>query len=111
MKDDIYSFVKGFHSKAILLKAITSSFITLTPNVSHPINLEDFMMIGLVGSLYKIVAKLLVSRLKNVLSGLISRCQSTLVNISCLPLQILGIKVEDHVFYFMVYLLDLIRGG
>lgn len=64
LKEDIFSFVKGFHNKTILSKAITTSFITLIPNISHPINLEDSRPICLVGSLYKIVAKLLEIKAK-----------------------------------------------
>lgn len=79
MKEDIINFVKGFHSKEILSKAITSSFLTLITNIPHPINLEDYRPICLVGFLFKIVVKLLVVRLKNVLGGLISQCQSAFI--------------------------------
>lgn len=41
--------------------------------------MADFRLILLVVSLYKILAKLLASRLKTVLGGLISSCQTTFV--------------------------------
>lgn len=47
------------------------------------------MPISLVGSLYKIVEKLLASRLKNILGGLTSLCQSAVM---------LGRKILDGVF-------------
>lgn len=72
LKEDIINFVKGFHSKAVSSKVITSSFPTLIPKIPHPINLEYYRPICLVGCIYRIVAKLLVARLKNVLCGLIS---------------------------------------
>lgn len=50
--------------------------ITLIPKVSHPLNLGDFKLIFLVGSLYKIMAKLLETRLKSIIGGLISNNQS-----------------------------------
>lgn len=79
MKNDILKFVKDFHSNAFLTKAVTSSFLTLIPKVTQPSNLEDYIHICLVGCLYKIITKLLAVRLKRVLGGLISHCQSMFV--------------------------------
>lgn len=79
LKQDIISFVKDFHRHAHLPKVITSSFLTLISKVAHPINLGEYRSICLVGSLYNILAKLLVAWLKRVIGGLISHCQSTFV--------------------------------
>lgn len=62
----------GFHSNAFLSKVITSSFLTLIPKKIVPISLDDYILICLVGSVYKALAKLLVARLKKVLGVLIS---------------------------------------
>jgi hypothetical protein len=46
------------------------------PKKDHPQDLFDFRPICLIGSLYKILSKLLANRLKRVLGKLISNCQS-----------------------------------
>lgn len=79
LKDEIISYVKDFHGKATLLKDITSCFLTLIPKIQYPININDYIPICMVGSLYKILAKLLAARLKIVIGGLISHCQFAFV--------------------------------
>jgi hypothetical protein len=69
-------FVCEFHENAVLPKAVTASFLTLVPKKDHPQGLFDYRPICLIGSLYKILSKLLANRLKQVLGKLISRCQS-----------------------------------
>lgn len=71
--------MKDFHVKTILPKAITSLFLTLIPKIQHSINLGEYIPICLVGSLYKILAKLLAARLKIAIGGLISHCQSAFI--------------------------------
>ncbi|GAU51106.1 hypothetical protein TSUD_141480 [Trifolium subterraneum] len=76
VKDDVMAFQNEFHHNAHLPKAITASFLTLIPKKNHPQDLFDYRPICLIGSLYKIVSKLLANRLKKVLGKLISNCQS-----------------------------------
>jgi hypothetical protein len=76
VKQDVMDFVCEFHENAVLLKAVTASFLTLIPKKDHPQGLFDYRPICLIGSLYKILSKLLANRLKQVLGKLISRCQS-----------------------------------
>ncbi|CAJ2631177.1 unnamed protein product [Trifolium pratense] len=76
LKGDIMDFVHDFHSNAILPKAITASFLALIPKKDNPQTLYDYRPICLVGSLYKIISKVLATRLKKVLGNLISKCQS-----------------------------------
>nr|GEY79025.1 RNA-directed DNA polymerase, eukaryota, reverse transcriptase zinc-binding domain protein [Tanacetum cinerariifolium] len=53
-----------------------SSFITLIPKVSNANMVKDFRPISLIGSVYKIVAKILANRLVLVLGDLVSDTQS-----------------------------------
>jgi hypothetical protein len=59
MQVDIMRFITEFHMNGKLSKGINSMFITLIPKVDCPQKLHDFRPISLVGSLYKILAKVL----------------------------------------------------
>jgi len=72
-------FATEFHQNGKLLKGINSTFIALIPKVECPQSLNDFRPISLVGSLYKILAKLLANRLRQVIGSVISKAQSTFV--------------------------------
>ncbi|KAJ0818578.1 putative RNA-directed DNA polymerase [Helianthus annuus] len=56
-----------------------SSFVALIPKIKDPQDLGNFRPISLVGSLYKIIAKVLVNRLKAVMNDVISENQSAFV--------------------------------
>ncbi|MCH96062.1 RNA-directed DNA polymerase (Reverse transcriptase), partial [Trifolium medium] len=71
IKGDVKGFLHEFHNNAILPKAITASFLALIPKKHHPQALSDYRPICLVNSLYKILAKVLVARLKRVMGKLI----------------------------------------
>jgi hypothetical protein len=76
LKQDVMAFLREFYDNAFLPKAMTASFLTLVPKKDHPQDLFDYRPICLIGSLYKILSKLLANRLKRVLGKLISKCQS-----------------------------------
>jgi hypothetical protein len=71
-------FTQFFHS-ASLLSYFSSYFISLIPKVSSHIRFGDFCPISLIGSLYKLVAKVLASRLAPVTDSLISSNQSAFI--------------------------------
>lgn len=76
---DVIAFVNEFHHNAQLPKAITSSFLALIPKIKNPQMLSEFRPISLISSLYKIISKLLASRLKPFLGNLISKFQSAFI--------------------------------
>lgn len=47
-------------------------FLTLIPKVPNPMDLKDYRPISLVGCLYKLLAKILVNRLRCVLTHIIN---------------------------------------
>lgn len=57
-------FVFEFHRNGKLTKGINSTFIALIPKVDCARRLDDFHPISLVGSFYKILAKMLENCLK-----------------------------------------------
>lgn len=76
VKEDVLRFVGDFHSKAILTKVCTSSFIALIPKVVNPQSLTEFIPICLLGNLYKLISKLLAAKIKRIIGKLIPVKQS-----------------------------------
>jgi hypothetical protein len=79
LKGDVVCFIFEFHRNGKLTKGINSTFIALIPKVDSPQRLNDFRPIALVGSLYKILAKVLAIRLRSVVGRVISKSQTTFV--------------------------------
>jgi len=79
LKGDFMKFIVDFHRNGKLTKGVNSTFIVLIPKVTSPQQLNDFRPISLVGSLYKVLAKVLANRLCGVLGSVISDSQSAFV--------------------------------
>ncbi|WJX24305.1 hypothetical protein P8452_13428 [Trifolium repens] len=76
MKHDIRIMLDQFHGNACLPRSLLSYFLTLIPKVKSPQVIGDFRPISLLGCLYKMVAKILASRLAKVMGGVIPITQS-----------------------------------
>ncbi|WJX67068.1 hypothetical protein P8452_51564 [Trifolium repens] len=72
-------FRTEFHRNGKLTRGINSTFIALIPKVDNPQKLNDFRPISLVGSMYKILAKVLANRLRQVVGSVVSEVQSAFV--------------------------------
>jgi len=77
MKNEVRIFFDQFFGNEVLPRCLLSYFVTLIPKVKGPSSLKDFRPISLLGSLYKILAKVLAGRLSKVMSSVISKSQST----------------------------------
>ena len=77
-KDVLVVFEEFFHH-CKLEKSLNATFIALIPKKNDASNISDFRPISLVGSLYKILAKVLANRLRVVLDQLISKNQNSFV--------------------------------
>ena len=72
-------FFKDFHDQGKFIKSINASFLVLIPKKGGAEDLKDFRPISLVGSLYKLLAKVLANRLKKVMGKLVSKSQNAFV--------------------------------
>lgn len=68
-----------FHANGRLARGCNPSFIALTPKKEGAVTLDEFRPISMIGSLYKIIAKLLAGRLRKVMDEIISENQSAFV--------------------------------
>ncbi|GJZ36598.1 RNA-directed DNA polymerase, eukaryota, partial [Tanacetum coccineum] len=77
---DVVNAVKEFFSSSKFPPGSNSSFITLIPKSLDAKMVKDFRPISLIGSFYKIVAKILSNRLCIVVPDLISDVQTAFIS-------------------------------
>ena len=61
--DFFYNF-SDFHSQRVFEKSLNVTFLSLIPKKTNAINIKDLCPITLVGSLYKLLSKLLTQTSK-----------------------------------------------
>ena len=76
---DVLAIFEEFYQHCKFEKSLNATFIALIPKKNDASNIRDFRPISLVGSLSKILAKVLANRLKVVLDQLISKSQNSFV--------------------------------
>nr|GEW72640.1 RNA-directed DNA polymerase, eukaryota [Tanacetum cinerariifolium] len=76
---DFCSTVLCFFDHGFFLRGCNSSFIALIPKVTDTKFITDFRPIILIGSVYKVVTKILANILAMVISDLVSNTQSAFV--------------------------------
>ena len=64
---DVLAMFEEFYQHSKFEKSFNATFIALIPKKNDASNIRDFRPISLVGSVYKILAKVLANRLKEVL--------------------------------------------
>ncbi|XP_022727498.1 uncharacterized protein LOC111283318 [Durio zibethinus] len=79
LKDDIRDFLHEFYTNGKILKGINCSFIALIAKKQCVKSFKDFCLISSIDSIYKIIAKTLANRLKQVMGSLIHPTQSAFV--------------------------------
>jgi hypothetical protein len=72
LEKDILGFFDEFYTKGMFACSLNITFVTLIPKKQKALNIRDFRPITLIGSVYKILAKVLANRLRKVLDGLVS---------------------------------------
>ena len=76
---DILDLFKDFHERGRFGKGLNSTFLVLIPKIRGAEEVKDFRPISLIGSIYKLIAKVLANRLKKVMYGLVNPAQNAFV--------------------------------
>ena len=79
IKHDIYDIVENFWATSKLPKGCNTTLIALIPKVDSPSGFKDFRPISMVGSIYKIVSKILARRLQCVMDFLVGPLQTSFI--------------------------------
>ncbi|GJV79741.1 RNA-directed DNA polymerase, eukaryota [Tanacetum coccineum] len=77
---DVVKAVEEFFNSGTFPPGCNALFITLIPKMQDAKLVKDFRPISLIGSFYKIVAKILANRLSLVISTLVSDVQSAFIS-------------------------------
>ena len=80
-EEERLSLEKEFSKEEVIqvLRSLNASFLTLIPKKCNAVSIKDFRPISLVGSVYKLLSKVLANRLRAVLDNLISKSQNSLL--------------------------------
>ena len=79
IKEDLVRVFAEFHSSGIINQSTNASFIVLLPKKSMTKKISDYRPISLITSLYKIITKVLLGRLRGVLHKTIHSTQGAFV--------------------------------
>ena len=79
VKEEVMGFFKDFFQNEQFVKSLNATFLVLVPKGSTVDDLKDLRPINLVGSLYKILTKVLANRIKGVMGVIISQSQNAFV--------------------------------
>ncbi|GKB37914.1 RNA-directed DNA polymerase, eukaryota [Tanacetum coccineum] len=79
IEGDVCDVVKFFFTHGNIPKGCNSLFIALILKISNAKLVKDYRPISLVGSLYKIIAKIMANRLVDVLGSLVHEVQSAFI--------------------------------
>nr|GEZ46489.1 RNA-directed DNA polymerase, eukaryota, reverse transcriptase zinc-binding domain protein [Tanacetum cinerariifolium] len=79
LEDEVVEVMNHFYNNGFCHKGGNSSFIALIPKTQSAKLVKDFRPISLIGSLYKIITKLLANRLVTVIGNLVNDVQSAFI--------------------------------
>ena len=79
VSDDVMRMFRDFHETGKFVRSLNATFIVMIPKKGGAEDLKDFRPISLVGSLYKLLAKVIANRLKRVMSSFVNKSQNAFV--------------------------------
>ena len=79
VEGEVMVVFKDFFVSGKFEKSLNSTFIVMVPKKERADDFKDFRPISLVGSLYKLIEKVLANKLKKVMSWLVNKAQNAFV--------------------------------
>jgi hypothetical protein len=79
MNHKLFTMVLEFFRRGHLPKGINTSYIALIPKVAGSSSFNDYRPISLLNEIYKIIVKILTTRLKEVMQSVVSPSQSAFI--------------------------------
>jgi hypothetical protein len=79
LRGDVLAVFSKFHEYGSFVRSLNATFLSLIPKKANAVKVKDFRPISLVGSVYKILAKVLANRLSVVLAAVISPSQNAFI--------------------------------
>ena len=80
VEKDVMAFFDHFHRSLEFERSLNAFFfLSLIPKKNNALHIRDYLPISLVGSVYKLLSKVLANKLRTVLDKLISESQNSFV--------------------------------
>ena len=79
VKEEVLRMSREFYETGRFIRNLNTTFIVMILKKGGAEDLKNFRPISLVGSLYKLLAKVLANRLKRVMGSLINKAQNAFV--------------------------------
>ena len=79
VEKNFMAFFDHFHRRLEFERSLNASFLSLIPKKNNALNIKDFRPISSMVNVYKLLSKLLVSRLRMLLDKLIFESQNSFV--------------------------------
>ena len=76
---EVMQLFEEFHMQNSLTHSLNATFLVFIPKKGGAGDVKDFRPISLLGSLYKLLAKVLANRLKRVIGKVVSNSQNAFV--------------------------------
>ncbi|GKD94756.1 RNA-directed DNA polymerase, eukaryota, reverse transcriptase zinc-binding domain protein, partial [Tanacetum coccineum] len=93
IENDVVEAVNTFFQNVAFPKGSNASFIALIPKTHNANMVKDFWPITLIGSLYKIIAKILANRLMSVLGDIANEASGLRINMN--KSKLIGLSVDN----------------
>lgn len=81
MGDDLTNLVLTFFKSGTMPRSINTTWVALIPKVDGVAELSEYRPISMIGSIYKVISKVLASRLRNVMPSLVGETQTAFVRV------------------------------
>lgn len=79
IKKEVVTIFNDFHRTDSFVHSINSTFLVIIPKVVGAKNIKDFISISLIGSIYKLISKVLTRKMSKVLGEVIGENQNAFV--------------------------------